>query len=185
MEIPTQLAFMAGQTIAFAFVWRALHNYVDKNGPIRGASTVTKINSIFYAFVSLALMIFLIYRPEGDATSRYAYHYSKFYEYVDILNVRASGGAIDLHFGFHHLTTCYLTWARTAHNYNGWKPFAISNTFHHAIMYAYFGGWELPRPILPWTGALQLIIGMIADALVIQEKWTDGSAGAEDESTSE
>ncbi|PKS12305.1 hypothetical protein jhhlp_001605 [Lomentospora prolificans] len=174
MDIQTQSILMLAQTAVFSAIWQALHSHVKQSGPIRGASTVTKINSIFYAFASLAMMILVIVRPEIDATSRYIYHYSKFYEYVDILNVRASGGAIDLHFGFHHLTTSYFTWIRTIHNYAGWKAFAIANTFHHTIMYGYFGGWQLPRPILPYTGALQLIIGMIADGMVVKEKLENG-----------
>lgn len=173
MDIRWQTLLMLLQTALFILAWRYLHDYIRTNGPIRGASRVTKINSILYAIASLALLI-LILSPSHESVAQQLYHASKFYEYVDIFNVRASGGIIDLHFGFHHLTTCYLTFIRVIHNSEGWKPFAALNAFHHSLMYAYFGGVQFPRPVLPWTGALQLIVGMAADIWVMKGKLEAG-----------
>lgn len=173
MEIQRQIALMLLQTAFFILVWFSLHRHVQTNGPIRGASQVTKINSILYAIASLALLV-LITSPSHEPVAQQLYHASKFYEYVDILNVRASGGNIDLHFGFHHLTTCYLTFMRVIHNSYGWKPFAALNTFHHALMYAYFGGVQFPRPVLPWTGAIQLVVGAAVEIWIIKDKLEAG-----------
>ena len=175
MDIQWQTALMLLQTFLFVIAWHRLHCYVRAYGPIRGADLVTRINSRVYSAASLCLLI-LILSPRHEVLAQRLYHGSKFYEYIDIFNVRASGGRIDLHFGFHHLTTCYLTFIRVVHNGQGWKPFAASNALHHAIMYAYFGGLQLPRPILPWTGALQLIVGIGADIWVARDKMAEGNA---------
>ncbi|KAH6696510.1 hypothetical protein BKA61DRAFT_623465 [Leptodontidium sp. MPI-SDFR-AT-0119] len=39
-----------------------------------------------------------------DKKLRLAYHASKFYEYIDILNVLAVGGVVNTHFWVHHFT---------------------------------------------------------------------------------
>lgn len=169
MDIKWQVALMLLQTCLFVMAWYYLHRHVESHGPIRGAARVTTINSRVYAIFSLCLF-FIIISPNHEPLARRLYHASKFYEYVDVFNVRASGGKIDLHFGFHHLTTCYLTFARVVHDSRGWKPFAALNALHHALMYAYFGGMQLPRPALPWTGAFQLIVGIVADVQVAREK---------------
>lgn len=161
------------QTILFVSAWRRLHCHVQTRGPIPGAARVTRINSQAYAVASLVLLV-LILSPSHNPLARRLYHASKFYEYVDIFNVRASGGAIDLHFGFHHLTTCYLTFFRVIYNSEGWKPFAAVNAFHHALMYAYFGGVQFPRPVLPWTGALQLVVGIMMEIWVTRRKVMTG-----------
>ncbi|SPO01664.1 uncharacterized protein DNG_04337 [Cephalotrichum gorgonifer] len=126
-----------------------------------------------YAIASLILLV-LILTPSLESHARGLYHASKFYEYVDIFNVRASGGVIDLHFGFHHLTTPYLTFIRVVQHSEGWKPFAALNAFHHGLMYAYFGGVEFTRPVLPWTGALQLVVGILVEAWVVRERLASG-----------
>jgi hypothetical protein len=52
----------------------------------------------------------------------------------------------------------------------GWKIFGALNTFHHALMYAYFSrGISSFSGILPWTGYLQLFAGMIGEAVVIND----------------
>jgi hypothetical protein len=39
-----------------------------------------------------------------DETLRNLYHFTKFYEYIDIFNVLGAGGEVNPHFGFHHFT---------------------------------------------------------------------------------
>lgn len=173
MAIPWQTALMLLQTTIFSSAWLLLHRHIKANGPIKGASRITRINSQLYAFASL-ILLFLILTPSLESQARGLYHASKFYEYVDIFNVRASGGVIDLHFGFHHLTTPYLTFIRVVQHNEGWKPFAALNAFHHVLMYAYFGGVEFTRPVFPWTGALQLVVGVLAEAWVAWEKLASG-----------
>lgn len=63
---------------------------------------------------------------------------------------------------FHHTTTPYLTFFRTLRA-GQWEVFAVLNTVHHFFMYAYFGGVSVFRRILPWTGALQLMGGILLD----------------------
>lgn len=106
------------------------------------------------------------------------FHYSKLYEYVDIINVLASGGSVNTHFWFHHLTTPYLTYIRVLTYPQGWKLFGTLNNFHHFLMYAYFGGWSVFGPLLPWSGYLQLIVGMVGEVYLLSgrcgmlgEKW--------------
>lgn len=45
-------------------------------------------------------------------------------------------------------------------------------------MYAYFGGWSVFSPLLPWTGYFQLIVGMVGEVYLLsdrcgglEEKW--------------
>lgn len=173
MDIKWQTALMLLQTGLFVSIWRRLHSHVREHGPIPGAPQVTRVNSRIYAVLSLCLLA-LIVSPNHEHLAQQLYHASKFYEYVDIFNVTASGGAIDLHFGFHHLTTPYFTFIRVVHNSRGWKPFAALNAAHHTLMYAYFGGVQFPRPVLPWTGALQLIVGMAVDVQVGRDKMRRG-----------
>jgi hypothetical protein len=125
---------------------------------------VIKCNSWLYAFASLTLSIALLSTSDDEqANLRQIYHLSKFYEYVDILLVRASGAPIDLHFGFHHLTTPYLTLIRVIRHSGGWRTGAILNAIHHALMYAFFGGAQVFRRALPVTGTLQLMVGLVIE----------------------
>jgi hypothetical protein len=99
---------------------------------------------------------------------RYIYHLSKFYEFFDILLVCAAG---------------YLTFVRflpgpSNHN-DGWRVFAAANTFHHVLMYAYFGAASVLRPILPWMGTLQLLVGIDVDLIVGLKSHTAGDAGGD------
>jgi hypothetical protein len=171
---------------------RLIISHVKKHGPISFTGRVTKYNSIVYSIASLILCIAITVsiwtdisqtpnlsinsvicspsRSDYDLTLRYIYHASKIYEYVDIFNVLASGGIVNAHFGVHHFTTAYLTYARVFLYPVGWKVFAFLNTFHHAFMYAYFGGASVFSEILPVTGVLQLAVGILGELYVI---WSD------------
>jgi len=37
-------------------------------------------------------------------------------------------------------------------------------------MYAYFGSVGMVRPVLPWTGTLQLVVGILVEMWMIREK---------------
>lgn len=157
------------QSVAFISIWASLHFYVSYRGPFPGAYAVMKANSLFYATASMVLLA-LILSPHHDDLARRVYHASKFYEYIDIINVRAMGSSIDLHFGFHHLTTPYFTFFRVLHHSKGWKVFAALNAFHHVLLYAYFGGVGWVRPVLLWTGTLQLVAGIIVEGWILRVK---------------
>lgn len=150
------------QTALFATAWKALSHHVAVHGPVHGARKLTALNSRFYSLASLGMFL-LIVSGKTSELAKLTYHASKFYEYLDILNVIASGGEIDLHFGFHHLTTPYLTYFRVIRNSDGWEWFATLNTFHHVLMYAYFGGVAMMRPVLTYTGTLQLVVGILIE----------------------
>lgn len=169
---PTMI-LMPCQSALFITLWLAIRHHVTRHGPIPGARTFTRINSWFYAIVSLGLLLITL-SPSHDLVARRLYHGSKFYEYIDILNVTASGGEIDLHFGVHHLTTMYLTYTRVLHHSDGWRNFAALNTAHHVLMYAFFGGAAWVRPALPWTGAMQLLVGIATDFWVGRRKMGKG-----------
>lgn len=158
------------QTVLFATAWKALSHHVALHGPVRGARAVTTLNSRFYSLASLGMLL-LIISGKNTEIAKSTYHASKFYEYLDILNVLASGGEIDLHFGFHHLTTPYLTYFRVIQNSDGWEWFATLNAFHHVLMYAYFGGVAMIRPVLTYTGTLQLVVGILVEYWQIWAKW--------------
>jgi hypothetical protein len=68
----------------------------------------------------------------------------------------------------------YLTYARVILYPAGWKIFAGLNTMHHAFMYAYFGGIAIFSGILPWTGMLQLVAGILGEAYTIRNVWSGG-----------
>ncbi|KAI0514650.1 hypothetical protein F5B22DRAFT_610257 [Xylaria bambusicola] len=171
----TSLSFMVFQTTCFIIAWLAIGRHVSRNGPIPGARTLNKVHSCLYSAIS-AILLYLALSPNHDEIARTFYHLSKFYEYIDVLTVRAGGSSIDLHFGFHHLTTPYLTFFRVLRSSEGWQTFAALNTAHHALMYAYFGGASFLRPLLDFTGCVQLIVGVAAEVYVV---WSNGEDGVQ------
>ncbi|KAL2863185.1 uncharacterized protein BJX67DRAFT_384930 [Aspergillus lucknowensis] len=188
----TTLPELGTFSVLSASTWLLIHLYVRTNGPIPGTRAVIKANSWFYATMSLLMLIATLTttttpnNTDDDDNKafpvRYTYHVSKFYEFLDILLVAASGGHIGLHFGFHHLTTPYLTFFRFLNNPAGgsWRVFAALNTFHHVLMYAYFGGAQVVRPFVPWTGGLQLIASVAVDVVVVWERYGGGGGGGGD-----
>ncbi|KAK9234145.1 hypothetical protein V1525DRAFT_414014 [Lipomyces kononenkoae] len=174
-------------TAVFVMTALLLRRRIQTHGPIPIAATLIKFNNSFYATVSLWLLCGILlsrmttshsvesafWMLPTDAHCRLAYHLSKFYEYFDIFLVLASGGQIALHFGFHHFTTPVLTYVRVLRHHDGWEPFAILNLLHHVLMYAYFGGMSAFRPILRWTGALQLVVGILAEIRIMSMKLAD------------
>ncbi|RMZ87298.1 hypothetical protein DV736_g5477, partial [Chaetothyriales sp. CBS 134916] len=215
----------------FVFFWSLLRRYISRARPILEFGLITHINSLLYAIFSagLAYLIWQSYfEPEVQIYEfpfqlpildtktlvietwmlGYAYHVSKFYEYVDIFNLVAQGLAISTHMAFHHITTPYLTYSRiismplssltttptsgwlthyvsllppalvSALSSPDWRVFALANSIHHAIMYAYFSrvpGTEWLRSVIPLTGWLQLALGIGTDAL-----WMFATNGGKD-----
>lgn len=145
------LFLMTVQTLLFAVAWATIHFRVKAGGPIAGAQEFTRWNNRVYSVASL-LLLCIIQLPHYSDTAKRIYHYSKFYEYIDILGVRSSGGMIDLHFAVHHLTTPYFTYFRVLQHSDGWQIVASLNALHHVFMYAYFGGIASARRLLPVTG---------------------------------
>ncbi|KAI1130658.1 hypothetical protein F5Y10DRAFT_235293 [Nemania abortiva] len=168
----TSLILMILQTCCFITAWLLIDRHVTHHGPIPAARTLNRWHSRVYSVLS-ALLLYLTLSPTHDEAARTLYHISKFWEYIDVLTVRAGGGLIDLHFGFHHLTTPYLTFFRVLRNSEGWRTFTALNTAHHALMYAYFGGASAFRPVLDFTGCAQLVIGIIMEATMLWSRDTD------------
>lgn len=198
----THLPSIILTTGPFVFLWSYLQRYVTRNGALPLFTTITRLNSIAYssfsAFLAYALIttytnpnepIVLTFPilgtiPLTPSTLGYVYHLSKFYEYIDVLNLVLTGHVIHQHMAFHHLTMPYLTYFRIiaassstsssafslsstpdANFVDDWRVFALANCVHHTIMYAYFGGlgsWL--RSIVPVTGYLQLLLGVTVDA---------------------
>jgi hypothetical protein len=166
----TSLQSVILTTGPFVFLWSILRGYVTRNGPLGFARPVMQLNNQVYGLLSLALAYLILndvyaFQPiDGVKSSHlaYTYHLSKFYEYIDVFGVVASGGEVGPHFGFHHITTPFLTYFRVL-DASDWQVFAFLNCFHHFWMYSYFGGVSAFRPILPYTGWLQLGAGIALD----------------------
>ena len=121
LEILLRLFTSFWTVLASTFVLACCALAVQKHVRIQGrsplASRVIKINSYLYSVASLCFCLAIILSsdlaPESlklwddgraDEVQRWLYHFSKFYEYLDIIFVLASGGTVGLHFAFHHLT---------------------------------------------------------------------------------
>lgn len=179
MGMELSLCLLLLQSAFFIVTWALVHHWVQMHGEVAGARTLTKINSRIYACASMGLLcLMLLPSASHDDLARRLFHMSKLYEqYVDVLGVRAGGGAIGLHFGFHHLTTPYLTYFRVLRHHELWTLFGTLNAFHHALMYAHFGGAALLpglqlrlRSVLEATGAAQLVLGMAGEAWLVRRK---------------
>jgi len=183
----TSLVEVAASTVIFVPVWAFIHYRVKRSGPfnlgkpflqfLNGSEVVLAIYllaSIILATPALsaplssrsAIFASISDRLQADDgfISRYSYHLSKFYEYFDIFFFVADGGEVGLHFGFHHLTTPYLTYFRYLNGHYGWQLFAALNAFHHSLMYAFFAGVQSVHGYLPYTRYIQLVAGVAWDA---------------------
>jgi hypothetical protein len=168
---PSLLASTALQTLIFVLIWTFLHRHVATCGPITIARRISRFHNILYSSFNVPLLILVLSStPHNDHLARRIYHLTKSYEYLDILTVCASGSPIALHFAVHHLTTPWLTLCRVLSNSDRWKLGAALNVAHHVIMYAYFGGLTAVRRVLPVTGMLQLVVGLMVEVVVVREK---------------
>jgi len=172
-------------TLIFVLIWILLRRHVLEHGPIPHALRMLQIHNGIQVVVSIYLVttillstveatsfpeplqpIVVAIQTRDSLLPRYSYHLSKMYEYVDIILFVSKGGHsgkadVDLHFGFHHLTTPYLSYFRFLNNYEGWRVFSFLNAFHHILMYSFFAGVGWTHVFLPFTGFLQLIVGML------------------------
>lgn len=173
-------------------VWTLLHSLVRGYGTFKHAPTVLFVHNCIQVIISLTLLSLAILslipstgsevlatvQADQALIPRYAYHMSKFYEYLDVFFFVADGGKVDLHFGFHHLTTPYLTYFRVLSGFWGWQVFAGLNALHHTLMYGFFAGAGWTHAILPWTRYIQLVVGVVWDLLIIRAKSAKGEAVA-------
>jgi len=209
--------YLPTTTLLFLTTFILLSSRIKRHGPFKHAPRTMKYNSLLYSLFSLILCLSILStfplhplpsictspspRPsEFEEKLGLIFHYSKIYEYVDIFNVIAAGGVVNVHFRVHHFTvlhpsfspflppspshfkqtysyiiqTPYLTYARVLQHPTGWKIFGALNTFHHALMYAYFGGFAWLGGVLPWTGYVQLFAGVIGEVVVIRDVKTGG-----------
>ncbi|KAK9371803.1 uncharacterized protein V1513DRAFT_454445 [Lipomyces chichibuensis] len=187
-DILTTIPGILCPTVVFVTTAIFVRGRVLSHGPLPMTSTLIKFNNRLYGLASLWFLLTillsrmtasysdssLLWLLPTDGDRRYAYHLSKFYEYIDILLVLANGGQVALHFGFHHLTTPVLTYVRVLKHHEGWELFATLNALHHVLMYLYFGGISAFRPILRWTGTLQLVMGILAEIRIIWVKLANG-----------
>ncbi|KAB5582981.1 hypothetical protein GE09DRAFT_1077163 [Coniochaeta sp. 2T2.1] len=174
------------QTLLFITVWRLLHLHVSRHGPPPYIRRVMKFHNTIQTILSLVLLALIILPamisspvPHPlDLFARRAYHYSKTYEYLDILLVVLSSHAsppIALHFAVHHLTTPWLTLVRVLHNSEGWRVGAGLNAVHHVGMYAHFAGWGVGTRWCLFTGMVQLLVGLGWEAVVVRGKLKRGA----------
>jgi hypothetical protein len=152
LQDPREVAISSLVYISLSF---ACYFYHPKYGTPSWVSPVMYIHNRIQLTIALFLLITttiaLLPSPPVDwpmlnATSqeiqasdaalpRLVFHYSKFYEYLDMWLVILQGKAnvISLHFMLHHLTTPWYTTLRVIRDYEGWEVFAWLNAFHHAF----------------------------------------------------
>ncbi|KIW84968.1 hypothetical protein Z517_00356 [Fonsecaea pedrosoi CBS 271.37] len=168
----TSLQSVILTTGPFIFLWSTLRGYVARNGFFSLARPLTRLNNQVYALFSLALACLVLNDTETfhfvdlehvtTSGLAYLYHLTKFYEYVDVFGLVASGTPVNEHMAFHHITTPVLTYLRVLHA-SDWHLLACLNCLHHFWMYAYFGGVRAFRPVLRVTGWAQLVGGIGLD----------------------
>lgn len=104
--------------------------------------TTTTMSLLPFAKTHYPIIDAMITRVKASdaALPRYAFHYSKFYEYLDmwLIILQGTGDLVSLHFSLHHLTTPWYTTLRVIRDYEGWEVFAWLNTFHHAFSEFHF-----------------------------------------------
>ncbi|KAK2809491.1 hypothetical protein FQN50_003759 [Emmonsiellopsis sp. PD_5] len=188
------LSHLLTSTLTLITLSLTTHHHVTNHGRLPLAAPLIKANNNIYALASLLFCITITcsfdilpfhlssslqqlsdYVRHHEDQMRYIYHLSKIWEYVDPLLMLANGGRVGWHFAVHHLTTPYLTYIRiilptsnSNHHHEGWKLLATLNTLHHFFMYAYFGGMaRFFRPVLPVTGCLQLVVGIVGEMVLI------------------
>jgi hypothetical protein len=123
MPLPTYLPTTTLLFLSFALLIKLR---VKKAGPFHYAGTILKYNSLIYSFFSFCLFLGILSTvplsssPQSfkiaicnspppnpsplDKKLALIFHYSKIYEYVDVFNVLAMGGHVNVHFWFHHFT---------------------------------------------------------------------------------
>jgi len=178
-------------TALFICSWMLLKSIVRSQQPINMAGKLMKIHNRIQIMLSVVLLslitlslipgsqalpVLATIQKQNACLPRLAYHYSKFYEYADILLMVAQAKEIGLHFGFHHLTTPWYTMLRVVRSYEGWWLFAWLNAFHHTFMHVYFSGGTWTRPILVYTSNAQLIAGILWDIWILKLKFAEGKS---------
>jgi GNS1/SUR4 family len=119
------------------------------------------LNNNIYAIFSALLCLALLFDPDSQLKLGYIYHFSKFYESLDIYFFLLSGSIPNAHFAVHHATTPFITADSViGHSSAEWRWPAITNTLHHFFMYSFFGGRSEFRIVLPITGTAQLLVGV-------------------------
>jgi hypothetical protein len=127
-------------TISFISIWALMQHHVQAESRVASiASKLITYNNTVQPFLSITLLTLILLsittQPALSGPARLAYHYSKFYEYSDILLIAAQGkhDMISLHFGFHHFTTPWYTTMRVVRYSAGWEVFAGLNALHHTL----------------------------------------------------
>ena len=107
----TALPTIIFATTFFILVWSWIKRFVASNGPIQGARTASSFNNKIYGVFALSLAIAIarsvLLGAEGMELAeycKYAYHFSKFYAYLDVLFLVANGSIIGPYMAFHHIS---------------------------------------------------------------------------------
>lgn len=89
------------------------------------------------------------------------FYFSKIYEITDLILVISMSSSVSLHFRTHHYTTLLVVATSVHGNLACMFPTLLLNATHHFFMYVYFGvGIQSFRKILPFSGTLQLVVGV-------------------------
>ena len=199
----TALPTIIFATTFFILVWSWIKRFVASNGPIQGARTASSFNNKIYGVFALSLAIAIarsvLLGAEGMELAEYckhAYHFSKFYAYLDVLFLVANGSIIGPYMAFHHISvspfqicsgfswliyglkTPFFTYFRVLHALD-WQLFAFLNCIHHVLLCSYLSGATNLRSVLPYTQYLQLGGGILLDAIYFLQH----GSGDKEEST--
>ena len=165
---------------------------------------IISFNNTLYGILSGVYCIsFVLFhqKPQSSDLLIYIYYLSKIYEFLDIVLViilnhaKKSDEGLSGHFAIHHITTLSLVWAcfyapssmimqedrllnkKTLLGEIHVAPI-VTNTFHHFLMYIHLGGYiKMFGRLLPWSGGLQLVVGVLAvgsqvfEKIVLYGKW--------------
>lgn len=95
-------------TGGFILLWSLLKRYVDRRGPIEAIYHIILSHGGLYSLFALAMSVEIVREgslgPElDDEWLRWIYHFSKFYEYINMLLLVAQGKIVDPYTAFYHL----------------------------------------------------------------------------------
>jgi hypothetical protein len=132
------------------------------------------LNGIY--FTAFLMHLLNIVRIADDEVFFKVYYLSKIYEFLDVVLVTLSHNsyAVSPHFRFHHITTLSVAWASFYHVPVEAKILIylpiLTNVLHHFFMYLYFGGVQQFRKLMPITGTVQLVTGLVCITAMLIEK---------------
>lgn len=139
-------------------------------------------NNCMYGLANAVFSIFyLLYWQTYAEELVFLFYMSKMYEFLDLVLVVLTHNeqVVGAHFRVHHITTASVVWASFYAQHDKALTAVhmlpiLTNTIHHMFMYLYFGGVTRFRKLMPFTGTIQLVVGVLVVLLSMWEKQQTG-----------